>query len=50
MPSEVEEKSEFEHFMSGLLIIGVIVLIILVFPIGLFAAVYFGLLKRLFFN
>ena len=49
MTSSTEnKKNDFEHFLSGLSILVVIILLVLAFPVGLFIAAYLGLLKRLF--
>ena len=45
-----QEHSDFDCFLTGLCVIAVILLIILALPIGIFAAVYLGFLKRIFFS
>lgn len=50
MASKIQENNDFDDFLSGLCVIAVILLIILALPIGIFAAVYLGFLKRMFFS
>lgn len=45
-----QEHSDFDCFLTGLCVIAVILLIILVLPIGIFAAVYLGFLKKMLFS
>ena len=50
MATKEQEHSDYNYFLSGLCVIAVILLIILALPIGIFAAIYLGFLKRLFFS
>ena len=45
-----QKQIDFDCFLTGLCVIAVILLIILALPIGIFAAVYLGFLKRIFFS